>query len=110
MNSELHFRNGTVAVGDVFVSSWGYEQTNVNFYQVVALHGKTMVTIREIMAQICGTDTYLQEKKPVLSAFCSEPMKRKVHDYADTPIVVINDCIRAYKTGTEEGHIFTTWG
>ncbi|ELL2730813.1 hypothetical protein Q6M75_004361 [Salmonella enterica] len=24
----LTFNNGTVSVGDVFVSSWGYEQTN----------------------------------------------------------------------------------
>ena len=74
MNSELHFRNGTVAVGDVFASSWGYEQTNVDFYQVVALHGRTMVTVRKIRAQICGTDTYLQEKSPVLSAFCGVTM------------------------------------
>lgn len=27
----LTFKNGTVCVGDIFVSSWGYEQTNVNF-------------------------------------------------------------------------------
>ena len=26
-----------VEVGDVFVDSWGYEQTNIDFYQVVAL-------------------------------------------------------------------------
>ncbi|EHV76870.1 hypothetical protein ECDEC7A_3317 [Escherichia coli DEC7A] len=36
----LTFNNGTVSVGDVFVSSWGYEQTNVNFYQVISVHGK----------------------------------------------------------------------
>ncbi len=33
----LTFNNGTVSVGDVFVSSWGYEQTNVNFYQVISV-------------------------------------------------------------------------
>ncbi|AXF77982.1 hypothetical protein AV903_21425 [Erwinia tracheiphila] len=26
----LVFKNGNVSVGDVFASSWGYEQTNVN--------------------------------------------------------------------------------
>jgi hypothetical protein len=31
----LTFKNDTVSVGDVFVSSWGYEQTNVTFYQVI---------------------------------------------------------------------------
>jgi hypothetical protein len=34
-------------VGTIFVFSWGYDQTNVNFYQVVATTPKT-VTIREI--------------------------------------------------------------
>ena len=41
----LTFNNGTVSVGDVFVSSWGYEQTNVNFYQVISVHGKKTVTV-----------------------------------------------------------------
>lgn len=36
----LTFKNDTVSVGDVFVSSWGYEQTNVTFYQVLSVHGK----------------------------------------------------------------------
>ncbi|HCB5058448.1 TPA: hypothetical protein M0F96_004014 [Salmonella enterica subsp. enterica serovar Paratyphi C] len=46
----LKFKNGTVSVGDIFVASWGYEQTNVSFYQVISLHGKTTVTVREICA------------------------------------------------------------
>lgn len=29
-----------IAIGDFFVSSWGYEQTNVDFYQVVGLTPK----------------------------------------------------------------------
>jgi hypothetical protein len=44
----LTFKNDTVSVGDVFVSSWGYEQTNVTFYQVLSVHGKKTVTVREI--------------------------------------------------------------
>jgi hypothetical protein len=31
-----------VQVGDIFVYSWGYEQTNVNFYQVISTTPKTM--------------------------------------------------------------------
>lgn len=34
-------------VGDLLFSSWGYEQTNVDFYQVVALKGRTMVTVKK---------------------------------------------------------------
>ncbi|HCN5512602.1 TPA: hypothetical protein N6023_004603 [Escherichia coli] len=41
----LTFKNDTVSVGDIFVSSWGYEQTNVTFYQVLSVHGKKTVTV-----------------------------------------------------------------
>ena len=37
-----------VKVGDIFYSSWGYEQTNVNFFQVVALCGTSSVRVREV--------------------------------------------------------------
>lgn len=37
-----------VKIGDIFEASWGYEQTNVDFFQVVALVGKTSVRVREV--------------------------------------------------------------
>lgn len=37
-----------VKVGDFFSASWGYEQTNVDFFQVIALVGETSVRVREV--------------------------------------------------------------
>lgn len=37
-----------VKVGDVFCASWGYEQTQNDFFQVVALAGTTSVRVREV--------------------------------------------------------------
>ena len=37
----------SIQIGDVFSASWGYEQTNVDYYQVVGKHGH-MVDVREI--------------------------------------------------------------
>ena len=37
----------TINIGDIFVSSWGYDQTNIDFYQVIAKTAK-MVTLRMI--------------------------------------------------------------
>jgi hypothetical protein len=37
--------------GLILVSSWGYEQTNVDFYEVVECIGKTMVRIEKIGSQ-----------------------------------------------------------
>lgn len=37
-----------VKVGDIFSASWGYEQTNNDFFQVIALVGESSVRVREV--------------------------------------------------------------
>lgn len=37
-----------VKVGDIFEMSWGYEQTNVDFFRVKELRGKTQVILQEV--------------------------------------------------------------
>jgi len=37
-----------VKVGDIFCTSWGYEQTQSNFFQVVAICGESSVRVREV--------------------------------------------------------------
>src|SRR4029077_20462667 len=37
-----------VKVGDVFYTSWGYDQTNVEYFQVVGLRGAKQVLVRAI--------------------------------------------------------------
>lgn len=38
----------SLEVGDILVASWGYEQTNINFYQVTKKAGKTMIEFQAI--------------------------------------------------------------
>lgn len=47
-------------VGDLFKQSWGYEQTNINWFECVAVSGK-MLTVREI-AQETSQDGYMSGK------------------------------------------------
>lgn len=44
------WRHG-LKIGDIFECSWGYEQTNVDYYEVTALIGQHMVEVREIGRQ-----------------------------------------------------------
>ena len=37
-----------VKIGDIFSASWGYEQTNNDFFQVIALVGDSSVRVREV--------------------------------------------------------------
>lgn len=45
-----------IGVGDVFTASWGYEQTNVDFFQVIALVGEGSVRIREVYPNLVSED------------------------------------------------------
>lgn len=41
-----------VQVGDIFHMSWGWEQTNNDFFQVVELVGKSSVRVREVIVPV----------------------------------------------------------
>jgi hypothetical protein len=48
--------------GDIFYTSWGYDQTNVDFYQVTEVKGK-MLLLREIAEKDTGDDTHVLPAK-----------------------------------------------
>jgi hypothetical protein len=50
----VNYRHG-LKVGDILYSSWGYDQTNVSWYQVVQVQEK-MAQIREIAGKMVGED------------------------------------------------------
>ena len=60
LEERLTFKHGFKA-GDILSSSWGYDQTNVNFYEVVEA-GEKEVTLREIAQKTVSQDGYGQEK------------------------------------------------
>lgn len=45
-----------VKVGDMFSASWGYEQANNDFFQVIALVGEKSVRVREVNPPIVRRD------------------------------------------------------
>lgn len=65
-------------VGHILKSSWGYEQTNVDFYQVTAVISAKMVEIRPI-ASTTGKDMCSMSRSvlPVLNAFTGDPMRKR---------------------------------
>jgi hypothetical protein len=44
-----------IAIGDIFYSSWGYDQTNVDFYKVVSKTAKKVI-VREVKSERVGGD------------------------------------------------------
>jgi hypothetical protein len=66
-----------LGVGDVLSAMWGYEQTNIDYYEITALIGNTMVEVRKIAAEREETEWQQGKTVPLPGHFTSEPMRRK---------------------------------
>jgi hypothetical protein len=66
-----------VEVGDFFEESWGYDQTNIDFYEVVRISasGKT-VWLRHVASKIVESNQYSDKVAPVPGSFTGEEFKR----------------------------------
>jgi hypothetical protein len=64
--------------GDIFYNSWGYEQTNIDFYQVVKTTAKT-ITIQKIKGTSNDYNAHQMSgsKIAVKDAFCGDELIRK---------------------------------
>jgi len=71
-----------VGIGDIFESTWGYGQTNVDYYEVTAVSPKGRVKIRSIKKRAVS-DPYGPEVKvsPIRGVFCGPESGYKKVDY-----------------------------
>lgn len=85
-----------VAIGDIYVASWGYEQTNLDFYQVVGKSGSQTFLLREIKQQSvkeggCSMSDY---RLGIKDNFLNEKIyKKRLTEWG----FKIDDTRRAYK-------------
>lgn len=74
----------SIAIGTILHNSWGYDQTNCDFYQVVAASG-AMVTIREIKSEIVpGSEGFMSAKlRPLPNCFVegAQAMRKRIGPY-----------------------------
>lgn len=103
--------DAAVKVGDIFASSWGYDQTNVDFYQVVKTTAKTL-TLRQIEQKVVSGEGSPSEKvvpRPNKFLLNKKPLNRRLSKYGG---VKIHDYENAYpwngnpmhQTGAGYGH------
>jgi hypothetical protein len=74
-------------VGDVVRSSWGYDQTNVNHYQITKLIGKRTVEVRELVEHKESTGDMTGHVAPVWGEFIGEAMRRTVDRHGQVNIL-----------------------
>lgn len=87
-----------VAVGDVFEASWGYDQTNIDYYQVVRVVGPKTVEIRQIGAVVWDTGMMQGRSVPSVDSFIGRPMVKRVKPTGDGgAAVMIASYCHAYR-------------
>lgn len=70
-----------LVVGDVLVASWGYEQTNYDYYQVTRKVGARSVEIRELAKDMTYDGGAMAgECVPIKGRFVGEPMTKRVDE------------------------------
>ena len=105
-----------VKVGDIFYSSWGYDQTNIDFFEVTALTGAS-VKVRQVASRILEGLHGPQEKVvPDKGNYTSGEMTKRIQGSADSgndrPGFKVNSVAYAFKwdgtpkyqTGYAYGH------
>jgi hypothetical protein len=68
-----------VQVGEIYYDSWGYDQTNIDFYQITGVKGK-MFEITPIAKQYCGEapgGSMSDNVLPVKDKFVGEPIWKR---------------------------------
>ena len=70
----------TLKVGDVLSTSWGYDQTNVDMYQIVEMKTAKTAVLREIAQErVEGSDGMMScQMIPVKDDFIGEPFTKRI--------------------------------
>lgn len=105
-----NFQHG-LEVGDILSASWGYNQTNVNFYEVTRVAGKATVEVREVQSKVVRESGHAIYVVPIKGKWKrgSSTMKKRVSTRGS---VKINSSIYAsewdgkpmYETSPYAGH------
>lgn len=65
-------------VGDVIYDSWGYDQTNIDFYQIIEVKPKSLVIQAIHEERVAGYGDLSGNVKPVKGFFHGEPMVKPI--------------------------------
>lgn len=95
-------------VGHIFRTSWGYDQTNVDFYEIVRIVGPYSVELREIASVDLGGghgDGTSSTCGPKAGAYTGEPFIRRAYGKDG---IKIDEVARAFLWDAKPAHY--SWG
>lgn len=93
-------------VGDLMLASWGWEQTNIEYFQVTKLVSKSFIEVTPIGQTKTYDSSMSGDCLPLLGIFIGEPIKRKVSMIGGKPYIKLD----SYKSAHFEEPIQTVDG
>ena len=97
-------------VGDLFYTSWGYDQTNIDFYQVTKAISANTVEVRSCGAKRVYDQSMSGHVKADKGSLSGEPKKHRVlYDMQGNPSFKIASYARAWPTDENAEHFFSEW-
>jgi hypothetical protein len=91
--------NHSFKVGDVVNTCWGYEQTNREYFEVVGVRGKSVVTLRQIAVDSYDTSSMSGYVVPLPGKYVGEAKDFRANSYGG---IKISACRTAHKTDFKE--------
>lgn len=64
--------------GQILYSSWGYEQTNLSYYQIVGFKGKSVILRKIAKKEVSQTSWASGMYEPAKNAFVGEPFVKRI--------------------------------
>lgn len=104
--------NDIIKVGDILYDSWGYDQTNIDFYQVTKILGAS-VMIRPIKSEIVdnndGGHSMSAYVKPVKDDFTGDEIMKKVKFTGDNNYYLPSKYGSISKYTKGEKGVYSSW-
>lgn len=96
-----------VNVGDIYVCSWGYDQTNIDYYKVLEVKNKSVV-IASIGQDRTYTGHMQGECKPLPNVVIGNPITKRIIPNGNSTSLKITSFSWAYPWSGKTNH-FTEW-
>jgi hypothetical protein len=97
-----------VVVGSIFRCSWGYDQTNVDFYQVVKLN-KATVSVRPIAKHVVEDGMMCGKATAVKDSFTGEPMVKRIRVSPQSTSFRVTSFSNAYLMANPSEPQYVSW-
>lgn len=69
----------TAPTGTILFTSWGYDQTNIDFYEIIERRGKSTIVLRKLNATPTPQGPYQEDLMPIKGDYTGEKLTRRIN-------------------------------